>query len=186
MRVRILVAVLFVLAVAGAYAVGRWQRLTPSPLATKGAPEIIVALDSTPVPLGSRQLFPIFSHRNGRTFELQVRVTAWGDAYAMNKSPEPESTFDVVVRAPSGKKRFLETRGRLARGAPGVRAMEVVPDAQTIPPMAPSVELLVTFVYEAPAQEAQTLEIDIASVTGRDVTRASAEVRVYELADLPR
>jgi hypothetical protein len=177
----VVVAIVVALAFAGGVVVGRWRTSASVPATSKGAPEIIVALDTTKVPIGSRQLFPIFWRGDGHVFELQLRVTASGDA-ATGKLPEPASTFDIVVHEPGGTKRYLDKRGPLARGAPGVRATDIVADAQTNPPMAPQVELAVTFVYEAPAGHAETLEVEIAPVTGRDVTGASADVRVYELA----
>jgi hypothetical protein len=181
-RTRIVLTILVVLALASAYAAGRWQRTTAALAPTTRAPEVIVALAPTPVPIGSRQLFPVFWHGNGHTFELQLRVTA-DAAAATGKVPEPETTFDVVVREPSGGKRFLEREGRFARGAPGVRTTDIVPDAMPNPPVGSSVELTTTFVYEAPAGQTETLEIEVAPVTGRDVARATAEVRVYELAE---
>jgi hypothetical protein len=181
-RSRIHFAILVVLLLVVGYNVIRSRSKTAPAAAALSAPEVIVALEPTPVPLGSRQLLPIFSHRDGHTFELQLRVTAWGDAKAQTL-PEPETTFTVTVREPSGSKRFLDRPGRLTRGAPGVRATDIVPDALSNPPIASSVELLATFVYEAPAGQTETLEIEVTPVTGRDVARATAEVRVYELAE---
>jgi hypothetical protein len=172
-----------VAALAAGVAAGWFLRARTHPGAATASPRecvptVIVALEPTAVPLGVRQMVPVFPHGSGGRFEAQVRVTAFAAPGSFDP-PNAESSFELVVRAPGGNKRFLDRRGRIARGVTGVRATDAVPES-AVPPLAPTEELVATFVYDAPA-EAATLEVEVAPATGARVTRATAEVRVYEL-----